>query len=83
MAIPFTIFLGLYLFVVLIVLLFGLSSLYHLLKFGVLSATSVTMTFALWAGTAVILFVSYVLIAKFDWGQTFDVVEFVVQLKPF
>ncbi len=83
MAIPFTIFLGLYLLAVFIVLLFGLASLYHLLKFGVLSTTSVTMTFLLWAGTISILFASYRFISAFDWSQSFDVVNFAVSLKPF
>ena len=83
MAFPFTIFLWFYLVAAFIVVLFGLSSLYHLLKFGLLSTTSVTTTFILVAGMVTILFVSYKLISPFDWSQSLDALDFITQLKPF
>ena len=83
MTIPLIFFLWFYLLATLIVLLFGLSSLYHLLKFGFLSHASVVMTFLLIAGTLLILFFSYRVLSVFDWTQRFDVGAFIVSLKPF
>ena len=83
MSLPLVILLWGYLLAVFIVLLYGLSSLYHLLKFGFLSHTSVLMTFFLLSGTTLILFFSYRWLTAFDWSQTFDVWQFVVSLKPF
>ena len=83
MAIPFIAFLGLYLIAVFIVLLFGISSLYHLLRFGFFSPTSVIMTFIMLAGTALLMFISYRLLIVFDWSQSFDAWAFIISLKPF
>jgi hypothetical protein len=83
MPIPFIAFLGLYLIAVFIVLLFGISSLYHLLRFGFFSPTSITMTFIMLAGTALLMFISYRLLIVFDWSQSFDVWVFIISLKPF
>ncbi len=83
MSLPLIALLWFYLLGVFIVLLFGLSSLYHLLRFGFFSQTSVAMTFLLIAGTVLILFFSYRLISPFDWSQSFDVWGFFVSLKPF
>jgi hypothetical protein len=83
MPIPFIAFLWFYVLAAFVVVLFGLSSLYHLLRFGILDTTSVTMTFILWAGTLCILFLSYRFITPFDWSQTFDLLDFAISLKPF
>jgi hypothetical protein len=65
------------------VLLYALSSLFHLLKFGFFSPTSVFMTFVLMAGTALILFISYQYLSAIDWRQEFDVLEFLKSINPF
>lgn len=81
--VPFIIFLGIYLMAVVVLLLFALSSLYHLLKFGFFSPTSIAMTFALIGGTAVILFASYGYLQAVDWSQSLDVGLLVQDLNPF
>lgn len=83
MPIPFIAFLGFYLIAIFIVLVFGISSLYHLLRFGFFSPTSITTTFILIAGTVLIMFISYRLLIVFDWSQSFDAWAFIVSLKPF
>lgn len=83
MLIPYVAFLIVYLVCVAIVLLFSFASLYHLLRFGYLSPVSVGMTFALIAGTILILFISYEYLALIDWTQTWDVWAFISSLNPF
>ncbi|MBI5466451.1 MAG: hypothetical protein HY974_04135 [Candidatus Kerfeldbacteria bacterium] len=83
MAIPYVIFLGLYVIGLIMLLVFGLSSLYHLLRYGFFTPTSVFMTFLLIAGTALILFISYQHIGAIDWGRSFDVELFAQSLNPF
>ena len=83
MFIPYYIFLILYLLGTGIVLLFALSSLFHLLKFGFFSPTSVFMTFILMAGMALILFISYQYLSPIDWQQELDVWEFMQTINPF
>jgi hypothetical protein len=83
MVIPYIVFLGLYVIGLTMLLIFGLSSLYHLLRYGFFTPTSVFMTGCLIAGTAIILFISYQYIGAIDWGQYFDL-EFMVQnFNPF
>lgn len=82
LTIPYVAFLGLYLIVVVVMLFFALSSLYHLLRFGFFSPTSITMTFIMLAGTAFILFASYEQLVLIDWGQSLDLVTFVQELNP-
>jgi len=62
---------------------FGISSLYHLLRFGFFTPTSIFMTFVLIAGTALIVFLSYQYIGAIDWSQSFDVELFARGLNPF
>lgn len=80
--IPYVGFLYFYLAVIVCLLLFGASSLYHLLKFGFFSPTSITMTFVMLAGTAFILFVSYEKLSPIDWGQTFDILSALQDINP-
>lgn len=70
--IPYLVFLGLYLLAVIVLMFFGLASLYHLLRFSALSPVSVGMTFILIAGTAIILFLSYQQLSIIDWQQSLD-----------
>jgi len=82
MAIPYIIFLGLYVIGLTMLLIFGLSSLYHLLRYGFFTPTSIFMTFGLIAGTAVILFISYQYVGAIDWGQSFDIELMAKNLNP-
>lgn len=83
MAIPYVIFLGLYFLGVVILTFFAISSLYHLLKFGFFSPTSIFTTFIMIAGTALILFISYRELGAIDWSQSLDL-EFVFKtINPF
>jgi len=83
LAIPYVFFLGLYLLGAAIVLLFGLSSLFHLLRFGFLSPVSVTMTFFLIAGTVVIVFLSYHSLVLIDWSHSLDLTVVWQAINPF
>lgn len=83
MLIPYFIFLALYLLGVLVMLLFGLASLIHLLRFGFLSSTIVLTTMMIIIGLALILFLSYQILAPVDWQQTFDLGAFIYNLNPF
>lgn len=83
MAIPYIVFLGLYLLAVVILAFFALASLYHLLKFGYFSPTSIFTTFIMIAGTALIVFISYRELSAIDWSQSLDL-EFVFSvINPF
>lgn len=83
MLIPYLLFLAIYLLGVLVVLLFGLSSLWHLLRYGSLSFNSVSLTLLMIAGTVIILFLSYRWLSAIDWSQTFDLTDFIFNLNPF
>ncbi|MBU1039145.1 hypothetical protein KKC17_02900 [Patescibacteria group bacterium] len=83
LAIPYLFFLGLYLLAVVILLFFGLASLYHLLRFSALSPVSVTMTFIMMAGTAIIIFLSYQQLIVIDWQQSLDLRLVLQALNPF
>lgn len=83
MLIPFLIFFYLYLALTVVLLGFGLASLFHLLRFGFFSPTSVFMTFVLISGTIFILFISKQYLAELDWQQNFDVLAFIKQSYPF
>ncbi len=73
LTIPYIAFLGLYAIFLVIMLFLGFSSLYHLLKFGFFSPTSITMTFIMLAGTVYILFASYQELMMVDWSQSLDI----------
>ncbi|MFZ5390975.1 MAG: hypothetical protein ACOZAJ_01725 [Patescibacteria group bacterium] len=81
--IPYTLFLGLYLLGVVVLLFFGLASLYHLLRFASLSPVSVSMTFILIAGTAIIIFLSYQQLSIIDWSQSLDLRLVWQAINPF
>jgi len=73
--IPYSLFFWLYIIAAGIVVLYGLCNLYHLLKFGFFSPTSVFSTFLLIAGAAIIIFISYKTLGQIDWNQSYDVGE--------
>lgn len=66
-SISYSIFLMIYGLVMLMLLFFAASSLYHLMKYGFLSPIGIFMTFLLIAGTATILFISFSELRVFDW----------------
>lgn len=83
MAIPYIYFLYIYLAGVGFLLLFGLSSLYHMLRFGFLSFVSVFTTFIMTAGVLTILFLSYQVLSLIDWKQSWDLTILFKAVNPF
>ncbi len=83
MAIPFIYFLYVYLAGVGFLLLFGLSALYHMLRFGFLSLVSVATTFLMIAGVLTILFLSYQVLMQIDWQQAWDLEILFKAINPF
>ncbi len=73
MDIPLSIFLIIYLAVLLAVALFSLFNLYHALRFGMNSAASFAMSVVYIAGVLVIVVATWVSLASVDWGGTFTV----------
>lgn len=71
-SVPYVIFLGIYLVIVLAILVFAFFSLYHLLRFGFRTTVNVGMTFVLIAGTILILFVSYRSLQQIDWTASIE-----------
>ncbi|MFA4818375.1 MAG: hypothetical protein WC621_00875 [Patescibacteria group bacterium] len=82
MAVPYYIFLLIYLLIAVALLLYGASILWHLLRYGFLSWGSVFLTFIMIAGTVVVLFISYRTLAPVDWNQSFDLFGFIFNLNP-
>lgn len=81
--VSYHVFLWVYLALASLTLLFIAASLYHLIRFSFETTVSVFMTFVLIAGTAVIVFVTYDQLRWVNWGETFDVWEFMLSLNPF
>lgn len=83
MVIPYIYFLYAYLAAVVFLLLFGLSALYHMLRFGFLSLVSVTTTFVMIAGVLILLFLSYQILLQIDWQQAWDLEILFKAVNPF
>ncbi|MFH1112030.1 MAG: hypothetical protein V1712_03085 [Patescibacteria group bacterium] len=82
-AIPYLVFLVVYLIAITVILFFAFASLYHLLKYGFFSPAAVFMTFLLIAGTAFILFVSYRSLVGVDWYEALTIGQAYNSLNPF
>lgn len=72
MMIPYTIFLGLYLFAILFILIYAAINLLHVMRLSNLSSHSVAITFIFITGVMFILFMSYRSLIKIDWQGTLD-----------
>lgn len=79
LAIPYLVFLGLYVVVVLVTLLFCVFSMYHLLRFGFLSPLAVVMSFVIIAGVVLIVASSYQVLSHIDWGQSLELGQYKIQ----
>lgn len=83
LAIPYTVFLGLYLLIAVVFVAFGLSSLYHLFRFGFLSTSAIIMSFVLMVGLVFIAALSYRMLSHIDWGQSLEFGQVVANFKAF
>ncbi len=73
MDIPYTLFLGLYFFGVLILMIYAAINLLHVMRLSNLSNQVVTVTFIFIAGLLFILFMSYRSLIKIDWQKRFNI----------
>lgn len=69
MVIPYTLFLGIYLFAVLFILIYAAINLLHLIRLSNLSTQSVALSFIFVAGLLFIIFMSYRSLVKIDWQK--------------
>jgi hypothetical protein len=81
--IPYSVLYWIYLLGVLAILVFAFFNLYHLLRFGFRTTVNVTMTFALIAGTVIILFISYSWLQGLDWSRYVHIEIPIDSLSPF
>lgn len=70
--IPFSVLLILYLVAVAIVLIYALVNLYHVFRYGQMSALSYFVTSLFGAGFLIILALSFIYISQIDWSQTIN-----------
>ena len=82
-SIPYVYFLIAYLFVLGMVLFTASASLYHLVKYGFMSALGLFMTFLLIAGTLYILLLSYEAIVAIDWQQEITLGQSAASYDPY
>ncbi len=72
MVIPYTLFLGVYLFAVLFIVIYAAINLLHLMRLSNLSTQAVALSFIFIAGLLFIVFMSYRSLVKVDWEKRID-----------
>lgn len=73
MIIPYTLFLGLYLFGVLFIIVYVTINLLHVIRLSNFDTQAIAVTFIFLAGLFFILFMSYRSLIKIDWHKKIDV----------
>lgn len=68
MTIPLIAFLFLYLLFVLVWLIFSLIALYHIIRYGQINFTSITVSLAYLLVSIIMLFLSYEYLSQIDWS---------------